>query len=183
MHAMERYVAVIGPGDATDAEVLLATEVGERLATRGAIVVTGGLGGVMAAALVGAERQQGRTLSLLPGPDRRAAVAPATIVVPTSLGQLRNGLLVNAVDGIVAVGGSWGTLSEVALARRADRPVVWISGWTIRDANGHGVELATADSAASAVEMVLGQIEEKPAQMEEKLAQIEERGVAGRRAD
>jgi uncharacterized protein (TIGR00725 family) len=156
---MERYVGVVGPGEATAVELALATEVGERLAQRGAIVVTGGLGGVMAAALQGSQRGGGRSLSLLPGADRSAAGAPATIVVPTALGQLRNGLLVNAVDGIVAVGGSWGTLSEVALARRAARPVVWLEGWAMTDRAGHRVDLDTADTAQAAVDGLLAQLD------------------------
>jgi uncharacterized protein (TIGR00725 family) len=156
---MERYVGVVGPGEPAAVELDLATEVGELLAVRGAVVVTGGLGGVMAAAVRGSQRGGGRSVSLLPGTDRSAAGAPATIVVPTGLGQLRNGLLVNAVDGIVAVGGSWGTLSEVALARRAGRPVVWLNGWVISDGAGHPVDLGAAGTAPAAVDALFAYLD------------------------
>jgi uncharacterized protein (TIGR00725 family) len=92
------YVAVIGPGQADDTIVALATEVGERLARAGAVVLTGGLGGAMAAACQGAAQVGGLTLGLLPGFDRRDGNAHLTVALPTGLGELRNGLLVRACD-------------------------------------------------------------------------------------
>jgi uncharacterized protein (TIGR00725 family) len=156
---MERYVAVVGPGDgATDVETRLAEEVGRRLAEQSAVVITGGLAGVMAAAARGARRAGGRTVGLLPGRDRAAADAAVELTIPTGLGELRNGLLVNGADGVVAVGGSWGTLSEIALARGAGKPVVSVRGWTVRDNDGRLLDLAVADSPAQAVAQLLDQL-------------------------
>jgi uncharacterized protein (TIGR00725 family) len=150
------YVAVIGPGDeATAADLEGAREVGRRLASAGAVVVTGGLGGVMAAAIEGASAAGGTTLALLPGDSRADAGAPATLVVATGLGEARNALLVRTVDAVIAVGGSWGTLSEIALARRADVPVVSIGGWSVTDADGTPGEISRADGPEAAVARVL----------------------------
>jgi len=125
-------IAVVGPGADVDAATLAAAErVGELLAAAGHDVVTGGLGGVMAAASHGAAAAGGRVIALLPGEAADEATESADVVIPTGLGQARNVLVVRAASAVVAVGGSWGTLSEVALARRHDRPVVWLHGWTI----------------------------------------------------
>lgn len=126
------YVAVVGPGSgATEDECATAREIGALLAGRGAIVLTGGLGGVMAAATSGAAAAGGVTVALQPGTEREPS--EATVVLPTGLGELRNGLLVRCADAVIAVGGSWGTLSEVALAMRTGVPVVAIGGWELPD--------------------------------------------------
>jgi uncharacterized protein (TIGR00725 family) len=143
------YVAVSGPGeDATATDVEVAREVGRLLAERGAIVLTGGLGGVMRAAVEGADAAGGITVALLPGTDR--SVGASTVVLPTGLGELRNGLLVRCADAVIAIGGSWGTLSEIALARRTQVPVVAIGGWSV-----DGADVPTAASAAEAVAAAL----------------------------
>ena len=129
---MATYVAVVGPGDgATPEETGLAREVGRLLAEAGAIVVCGGLGGVMAAACAGAAERGGLSVGLLPGSDRAEGNQYLTVGLPTGIGELRNGLVVRASDAVIAIGGSWGTLSEIALAKRAGKPVVVVSGWTI----------------------------------------------------
>ncbi len=113
---MTSYAAVVGPGDEDAPELLaLAEQVGRGLAEHGLIVVTGGLHGVMAAACRGASSAGGMTVGLLPGDDRAAGNQWLSVALPTGLGELRNGLVVRAADVVVAVGGSWGTLSEVAL--------------------------------------------------------------------
>ena len=118
-----RVVAVIGPGgDTFDELAALAEEVGRLLARREIVVVTGGLGGVMAAAARGARETGGLVLGLLPGDDRTDANPELSVAIPTGLGQGRNALVVGAADGVIAVGGSWGTLSEIALARRTGNP-------------------------------------------------------------
>jgi len=149
-----RYVAVVGPGESASADdVAAAREVGRLLAEAGAIVLTGGLGGVMAAATEGADAAGGTTVALLPGTDR--SVSSATVVIPTGLGELRNGLLVRAADAVIAVGGSWGTLSEIALAMRTDVPIVCLGGWDVRDAEGEKLKLRRANTPADAVASVL----------------------------
>jgi uncharacterized protein (TIGR00725 family) len=150
------YVAVVGPGaDAGAEDVEQAREVGRLLAARGAVVVTGGLGGVMAAALEGAAAAGGTTLALLPEQSRSDAAAPATVVVATGLGEGRNAVLVRTVDAVIAVGGSWGTLSEIALARRTGVPVVCLGGWTVADARGAPLDLDRVEEPAAAVAHVL----------------------------
>jgi uncharacterized protein (TIGR00725 family) len=138
------YVAVVGAGDATPEQEQAAEAVGGGLAGAGAIVVNGGRGGVMAAASRGAQQAGGTVVGLLPGSDRAAANEWVTIALPTGLGELRNGLVVRAADVVVAVGGAYGTLSEIALALAAGVPVLGLASWPI-----DGVE--PVDSASQAV--------------------------------
>jgi uncharacterized protein (TIGR00725 family) len=145
------YVAVVGPGDASPQELQVAEEVGAGLAAAGAVVVTGGLGGVMEAACRGARSRHGTTLGILPGEDREAANGWVQVAVATGLGELRNGLVVRAADALVAIGGGHGTLSEVALALRIGRPVVGLGTWEV-----HGVEqVSTPVEALGRIERVL----------------------------
>jgi uncharacterized protein (TIGR00725 family) len=144
----------VGPGEsASDDDVAAAREVGLLLAEAGAMVLTGGLGGVMSAATEGANAAGGVSVALLPGADR--SLSSATVVIPTGLGELRNGLLVRAADAVIAIGGSWGTLSEIALAMRTDVPVVCLGGWDVRDAAGAPLNLRRAGSPGEAVASIL----------------------------
>jgi len=145
------YVAVVGAGGDVEAPLLAAAEaVGAELARRGAVVVTGGLGGVMEAACRGARSAGATTLGILPGDDRAAANAFVSVAVATGMGELRNGLVVRCADALVAIAGGYGTLSEIALALKAGKPVVGIATWEIE-----GV-LAAAD-AVQAVTLALGE--------------------------
>lgn len=148
---MTRYVGVVGPGTAVAESLLrMAGDVGRLLAVRGWVVVTGGLGGVMEAAARGASEASGLTVGLLPG-DRRASGNPyLSVAIPTGLGELRNALLVRACDGIVAVGCSWGTLSEIALAVRTGVPVVAIDCWDLPQDGP--VRVPDAEAAVAALE-------------------------------
>jgi uncharacterized protein (TIGR00725 family) len=140
----------VGPASTRDQAVLdCACEVGAELARRGAVVVCGGLGGVMAAACRGAFEAGGTTLGILPGDDRTAANPWVTIAVATGMGELRNGLVVRASDALIAVAGEYGTLSEIALALKAGRRVVGLGTWDIG-----GILVAT--DPAEAVELALG---------------------------
>jgi uncharacterized protein (TIGR00725 family) len=141
-------VAVVGASRPTDAQAEAAEEVGRGLAAAGAVVVTGGRGGIMAAASRGAAGAGGLVVGILPDDDRRQANQWVTVALPTGLGDLRNGLVVRAADAVVAVGGAYGTLSEIALALVAGRSVVGIDTWDIE-----GVE--TVASPAEAVRRVL----------------------------
>ena len=144
------YVAVVGAGEKVAAELLaVAEEVGAELARRGTVVVTGGLGGVMEAACRGARGAGGTTLGILPGSDRAAANAFVDVAIATGMGELRNGLVVRCADALVAVGGEYGTLSEIALALKAGKPVAGIGTWRI-----DGVR--SAADADEAVALVLG---------------------------
>jgi uncharacterized protein (TIGR00725 family) len=147
------YVAVVGPGDASTEELHAAEEIGAGLAAAGAVVVTGGLGGVMEAACRGARTRRGRTIGILPGEDRDAANGWVEIAIATGLGELRNGLLVRSADALVAIGGGHGTLSEVALALKLGRPVVGLGTWAV-----HGVDhVSTPAEALGRIAAVLVQ--------------------------
>jgi uncharacterized protein (TIGR00725 family) len=127
-----RYVAVVGPADgAREVDLARAGEVGRLLARAGAVVLTGGHHGVMRAAAAGVRDAGGVAIGLLPGLDRAEGAAEHTYLLPTGLGELRNGLLVRAADAVVAVGCSWGTLSEIALARRTGVPLVLLEPWDL----------------------------------------------------
>jgi len=152
------YVAVVGPGEASAQELGAAEEVGRRVAQAGGYVVCGGLGGVMEAACRGASEAGGLTIGILPGPSRAAANRWVAVGVPTGLGELRNGLVVRAADVVVAVGGAYGTLSEIALALKTGVPVVGIATWPVdgierakspREAVERALELARRASSGS----------------------------------
>jgi uncharacterized protein (TIGR00725 family) len=142
------YVGVAGPGGAAEGELAVAEEVGAGLAAAGAVVVTGGLGGVMEAACRGARSRLGLTVGLLPGGERSAANGWVSVAIPTGLGELRNGLIVRASDALVAIGGGEGTLSEIALALKTGRGVVGLGTWEVPG-------VAPAASAAEAVTLAL----------------------------
>jgi len=123
------WIAVVGPGDASPDELAAAEDVGALVAEARCGLVCGGLGGVMEAACRGARSRGGLTLGLLPGTDRDAANGWVVVAVPTGLGEARNALVVRAADAVIAVGGGWGTLSEIALALKAGLPVVGLGTW------------------------------------------------------
>jgi len=155
--ATPSYVAVLGPSEADGETYDLARQVGGLLADRGAVVVCGGLGGVMEAAARGAAEQGGKSLGILPGADRSAANRYLTMALATGMGELRNALVVRAGDAVIAVGASWGTLSELALAVRSGVAVVAVRGWRVVDVAGAEVPgVCVVGSAEDAVEAVLG---------------------------
>ena len=122
---MARQVSVIGSGREHESA---AEEVGRLLAERGCVVVTGGLGEVMAAAHRGAKEAGGTTIAILPGESRAEANPWADHVVVTGVGHARNLAVAASGDAVIAVGGSWGTLAEIAFAMRLGRPVVVLDG-------------------------------------------------------
>lgn len=154
------YVAVIGDGDprGPDAHRILesAEEVGRLLARGGAVVVTGGLGGVMRSASRGARSADGRTIGILPGADPTEANEYVEIPIPTGLGVARNLVVVTAADAVVAVGGRHGTLSEIGLALRMGRSVVALSSWRVEsDQRLAGPRVHRARDAGEAVQLAL----------------------------
>jgi hypothetical protein len=142
------YIAVIGASQPSPEQEQAAEDIGRGLGAAGCVVLTGGRGGVMAAASRGAHEAGATVVGLLPGTDRRDANQWVQIALPTGMGDLRNGLIVRAADAIVAVGGAYGTLSEIGLALTAGVGVVGYDTWAI-----DGVELA--DTPAGAVERAL----------------------------
>jgi uncharacterized protein (TIGR00725 family) len=153
-------VAVVGPGDSASArDVADARSVGALCAARGWITLTGGRNaGVMAAAAEGASSAGGISIGVLPGADRSDASPSLTASLPTGLGEARNAVLVTAADGVIACGMSPGTLSEIALAVKAKRPIALVRPDGALPAGLGGGEVFTADSAAAAVEWMERQI-------------------------
>ena len=123
-------MAVIGPGDKP---TVAAAEVGRLLAEQGVTLVCGGRGGAMEAACRGAKEADGLTVGILPGSDRSDANPFVDIVLPTGLGEARNALVVGAADVVIAIGGGYGTLSEIALALKAGKRVIGLGTWEIED--------------------------------------------------
>lgn len=126
-----RYVAVCGASQATPSQLDAAREVGRLLAKSGAIVINGGFGGVMAAASEGAAGEGGTVVGILPDGDRSSANPHLTVAIATGLGQARNAVIVTAADSVIAIGAGWGTLSEIAFAKRLDRPVFALDTWEV----------------------------------------------------
>ena len=125
------YVAVVGGGEANAGALAAAEDVGRELAKRGAVVLCGGLGGVMEAACRGAKAEGGTTVGILPTDDRRHANEYVDVAIATGMGEARNALVVRAADVVLAIDGEFGTLSEIALALRTGTPVVGIDTWEL----------------------------------------------------
>ena len=154
-------VAVCGAGSAvTDEDVHAAEAVGRLLAFRGATVVCGGLGGVMAAAARGVQAGGGVSVGLLPDWNPDEAAAEISIALPTGMGEMRNALIVRACRGMIAIGGGYGTLTEVALALRLGRPVAALASWEVRRAHADEPDPAIykATGPEDAVDWILGRI-------------------------
>ncbi|MGH8907349.1 MAG: TIGR00725 family protein [Egibacteraceae bacterium] len=127
----ERMVAVVGAGEPDEVLSQVAEAVGAALAQVGVTVVCGGLGGVMAAVCRGAKAHGGRTVGILPGQDPATANPWVDVALPTGFGEARNALVVRAAQAVIAVGGGYGTLSEIALALKAGIPVIGLGTWDI----------------------------------------------------
>ncbi|RME38250.1 MAG: TIGR00725 family protein [Deltaproteobacteria bacterium] len=142
-------IGVIGAGRASQDGMRLAEEVGCLLAQSGAVLICGGLGGVMEAACRGAVSAGGETIGLIPGADWLAANPYVRIVLPTGLGHARNVLICQAARALIAIEGEYGTLSEMAIALKLGRPVVALNSWN--DIPG----VHRAETAAEAVSLAL----------------------------
>lgn len=148
-------MAVVGPSRGEPPQLDAAEAVGRALAERGAVVVCGGLGGAMEAACRGAKSAGGTTVGILPGPDRSAANEFVDFAVATSLGEARNAVIVRTADVVIAVGGAYGTLSEIALALAAGKRVIGLGTWTLATAQGPDEAIERAASPQEAVERAL----------------------------
>ncbi|MCD6599308.1 MAG: TIGR00725 family protein [Dehalococcoidia bacterium] len=124
-------IAVIGDSSCPPKETKLAEAVGEALAQHGAIMICGGLGGVMEAACRGARSKNGLAIGILPGEDSRAANPWVSIPVTTGIGYARNMAVVKSAQAVIAIGGSYGTLSEIAYALKSNIPVIGLNTWTL----------------------------------------------------
>jgi len=151
-------VGVVGAGSIDVTGAALAEEIGRRLAGSGAVLVCGGLGGVMAAACRGAAGAGGETIGLLPGSDAGSANDDVSIALPTGLGHARNVMIAQVSRVLIAVEGEYGTLSEIAIGLKLGKPVVVLGRW----AGLTGVH--RVETAAEAVELALRlAVESRPA--------------------
>jgi uncharacterized protein (TIGR00725 family) len=154
------YVMVSGPGEATPEEEAWAEEVGRRLAEAGAVILCGGLSGVMDAAARGARAAGGISVGILPGESRGGSGSNLTVAIPTGMGETRNALLVRAADAVIAISGEFGTLSEIAFALKTKKPVVGLQTWDVSkpgDGNDPIVRVSTPEEAvARALELASG---------------------------
>jgi uncharacterized protein (TIGR00725 family) len=148
-------VAIIGAGTCTGREAALAEEVGRRLAQAGAVVLTGGRGGVMEAASRGAAQAGGLVVGILPGDDAREANPWVALPIVTGMGEARNAILMRTAQAVIAVGGEYGTLSEIAFALKFGRPVVGLRTWRASNPNQAALPIQAVDSAAEAVAAAL----------------------------
>jgi uncharacterized protein (TIGR00725 family) len=146
---------VVGPSRPRPGEAEAAEEVGRLLGAAGAVVVCGGMGGAMEAACRGAKAADGVTIGILPGDRRDEANQFVDFAIPTGLAEGRNALVVRAADAVVAVGGAYGTLSEIALALRAGIPVVGLDTWELARGGAPDEGIARAGSPAEAVQLAL----------------------------
>ena len=145
----KRIIGVIGAGNADAALAGMAEEVGRLIATRNALLVCGGLGGVMEAAARGAKDAGGTTIGILPQATKEMANQYIDVPVATGFGEGRNVVIIRTADALIAVGGEYGTLSEVAFALKMGKPVVGINTWDIRG-------IINADTPEAAVNIAFG---------------------------
>ncbi len=149
-------IGVIGAGSATAAGMAKAREVGRLLAERGAVLVCGGLGGIMqAAAQGGVHDAGGEVIGILPGADAGAANPHVSLPIVTAMGQARNVIIVQTAQALIAIEGEYGTLSEIAVALKLGKPVVQIDSWPQLKTDGQ------VDTAEEAVTMIFNVLKEK----------------------
>ena len=152
-------IAVIG-GNAPDAEsARLAEAVGREVAKRGAVLVCGGLGGVMEAACRGAADAGGLTVGILPGPNREDANPYVGLAIATGIGYARNAIVVRSAQAVIAIDGSYGTLSEISFALQAETPVIGLGTWEISRGGQTDQNIIRAATAAEAVTLAFQAIE------------------------
>ncbi len=148
----QRYIAVIGGGTCSAEVFSLAEDVGRLLAENDCVLVCGGLGGVMAASAKGAKEAGGTTIGILPGRDKSDANPDIDHAIPTGQGEARNFAIVMTADGLIALPGEFGTLSEISFALKYKKPVVSLGSWDVAP------EIIRADSSAEAVAKILKEV-------------------------
>ncbi len=149
------HVAVVGGGEAGPTDLAVAEDLGRELAARGAVVVCGGLGGVMEAVCRGARQAGGRTVGILPGDDRSHANPYVDVAIATGLGEARNLLVVRTADVVIAIGGEFGTLSEIAFALRLGRPAIGIGTWELSKGGRPVDVIHRVDTAVEAADQAI----------------------------
>ncbi len=151
----KRFIAVIGGGQPSPQEAQLAEEVGRELAKRGVVLVCGGLGGVMEAACKGAQSEGGVTIGILPGDSRQAANPYVQIPIVTGIGYARNVAVVKSAQAVIAIGGSYGTLSEISYALQSGIPVIGLNTWSLSRDGRQDNSIILAQNPTEAVNKAL----------------------------
>jgi len=149
-------VAVIGSAACTPAEAAAAEAVGRLLAEAGAVLLCGGRGGVMAAACRGAKSAGGLTIGILPGMDASEANPWVDVPIVTGLGEARNAIVVRTAEAVIAIGGGYGTLSEIGFALKWGKRVVGLSTWELTRGGVPDRSIIRAETPEEAVRLVLG---------------------------
>ncbi|HUU64413.1 MAG TPA: TIGR00725 family protein [Dehalococcoidia bacterium] len=152
------FITVIGASDCSAEETKLAEEVGRELARRGATLICGGLEGVMEAACRGAYSQGGITIGILPGNSRKDANPYVRIPIVTGMGYTRNAIVAKSGQAVIAIGGSYGTLSEIAYALQSDIPVIGLGTWSLARGGVADKSIIVAQNPMDAVEKAIGVI-------------------------
>lgn len=150
-----KFIAVIGGSQCSPQEAKLAEEVGRQLARQGAILVCGGLGGIMEAACRGASSEGGVTIGILPGESRQAANPYVQFPIVTGIGYARNVAVVKSAQAVIAIGGSYGTLSEIAHALQSGIPVIGLNTWSFSKNGQEDNSIIPAQDPAEAVNKAL----------------------------
>jgi len=158
MKEKKRFIAVIGGSDCTPEEARLAEEVGRELARKDAILICGGLGGVMEAACRGASAGGGLTIGILPGGSRQTANQYVKIPIATNLGEARNVIVVKSAEAVIAIGGGYGTLSEIGHALRNGTPVVGLNTWSLSRNDRPDNSIVLAKNPVDAVNKALNMV-------------------------
>jgi uncharacterized protein (TIGR00725 family) len=151
----KKFIAVIGGSQCSKKEAQMAEEVGRELAKRGAILVCGGLGGIMRAACKGASAAGGITVGILPGNERGAANPYVQISIVTGLGEARNVIVVKSAQAVIAIDGGYGTLSEIGYALKNGIPLIGLNTWSISRNGRQDKSIILAKSPIEAVSQAL----------------------------
>jgi uncharacterized protein (TIGR00725 family) len=161
MTVKEIIIAVIGTRKPSPEEGQLAQEVGRELAKNGVTLICGGLGGVMEEACRGASAEGGLTIGVIPGDDRRSANPHVRIPIVTGIGYARNVIIIRSAQAVIAVGGGYGTLTEIGYALDGKIPVIGLKTWKISRNNQIDKSIIRADNAKQAVSKALKLIKRK----------------------
>lgn len=153
--ARQLQIGVIGGRDVSTEIIKIAESIGQLIAERNAILICGGLGGVMEAACRGAKTVGGITVGILPVASKEEANPHVDIVIPTGMGVARNAVVIHSSDGVIAVDGSYGTLSEIAFALQCRVPLVVLKSWEIDSS------VISAEDPEEAVEMLFNIMKER----------------------
>jgi len=149
------FIAVIGGSECSSQEAKMAEEVGRELAQQGIGLICGGLGGVMEAASRGAALAGGRTMGILPGHNAKDANPYIEIPIVTGMGYSRNVIVVKSAEAVIAIGGSFGTLSEIAYALQGNIPVIGLNTWSLYRGRRKDKSIVIAKNPVQAVEKAI----------------------------